>query len=93
MNKQTLAERLVSELGLSRNQAVRALDKILEIIIETLKSGQEVKLSGFGTFSARTRHARNGVNPQKPSEKINIPAVRVAKFKTGKTLKDAMKEK
>ena len=56
-------------------------------------SDREVTITGFGTFLSRTRHARGGVNPQKPSERITIPEVKVAKFKTGKTLKDALKGK
>ncbi|MDO8582048.1 MAG: HU family DNA-binding protein, partial [bacterium] len=49
--------------------------------------------TGFGQFLARHRSARMGVNPQKPSEKMQIPAVIVAKFKAGKGLKDALKGK
>ncbi len=62
-------------------------------IIEELIKGNEVTITGFGTFLSRTRHARGGVNPQNPSERIQIPEVKVAKFKTGKTLKDALKGK
>jgi nucleoid DNA-binding protein len=64
----------------------------LDTIVEELKKGNQVKLPGFGTFLTRTRHSRGGVNPQKPEERIQIPEVRVAKFKTGKGLKDALKE-
>ncbi|MCX6800380.1 MAG: HU family DNA-binding protein [Candidatus Falkowbacteria bacterium] len=73
-------------------QVLDVLESITEIIIEELKAGKEVKISGFGTFLSRTRHARGGVNPQKPTERITIPEVRVAKFKTGKTLRDALKK-
>jgi len=69
------------------------LEGLVKIIISELKAGNEVTITGFGTFLARTRHARGGVNPQKPSERIQIPEVTVAKFKTGKTLKDALKGK
>ena len=69
------------------------IDSLVKIIIDELKAGNEVTITGFGTFLARTRHARGGVNPQKPSERIEIPEVKVAKFKTGKTLKDALKGK
>ena len=50
-------------------------------------------ITGFGTFIPKKRHARKSVNPQNPSERIQIPEVTVAKFKTGKTLKDALKNK
>jgi DNA-binding protein HU-beta len=67
------------------------LESLVTIIIGELKAGNEVTITGFGTFLPRTRHARGGVNPQKPNERIQIPEVTVAKFKTGKTLKDALK--
>jgi DNA-binding protein HU-beta len=57
-----------------------------------LKKGDEVVLTGFGAFSVKMRAARTGVNPQKPSEKIQIPAVKVPKFKAGKALKDELKK-
>ncbi len=93
MNKATLIERLAAEAAVSKKQAEAMLDGLVKIIISELKAGNEVTITGFGTFLARTRHARGGVNPQKPSERIQIPQVTVAKFKTGKTLKDALKGK
>ncbi|PIZ26843.1 MAG: DNA-binding protein HU, partial [Chloroflexi bacterium CG_4_10_14_0_8_um_filter_46_9] len=59
-------------------------------VTKTLKKGEEVVLTGFGTFSAKQRAARQGVNPR-TGEKIQIPAVTVPKFKAGKALKDALK--
>jgi len=93
MNKATLIERIAAEAAVSKKQAEAMLDGLVRIIISELKTGNEVTITGFGTFLARTRHARGGVNPQKPSERIQIPEVTVAKFKTGKTLKDALKGK
>ena len=93
MNKATLIERLAAEAAVSKKDAERMLESLVDIIIKELKAGNEVTITGFGTFLARTRHARGGVNPQKPSERIQIPEVTVAKFKTGKTLKDALKGK
>ncbi|MFZ2969879.1 MAG: HU family DNA-binding protein, partial [Minisyncoccia bacterium] len=52
---------------------------------------EKVAFTGFGTFSVSKRAARVGVNPQKPGEKIQIPAMTVPKFKAGKSLKDAVK--
>ena len=60
---------------------------------ETLKAGGEVTIAGFGAFSAKQRAGRTGVNPQNPSQKIQIPPVVVPKFKAGKALKDALKGK
>lgn len=93
MNKASLIERMASGAKVSKREAEAMLDTLVSTIISELKSGNEVTITGFGTFLARTRHARGGVNPQKPSERIQIPEVTVAKFKTGKTLKDALKNK
>jgi DNA-binding protein HU-beta len=92
MNKATLIEKLSAETGINKKQAEDALEALVKIIVDELKAGNEVTITGFGTFLAKTRHARGGVNPQKPNERIQIPEVKVAKFKTGKTLKDALKK-
>lgn len=93
MNKATLIEKLATDAKVSKRDAENLLDSLVKTIIDELKAGREVTITGFGTFLARTRHARGGVNPQKPEERIQIPQVTVAKFKTGKTLKDALKGK
>lgn len=93
MNKASLIERLAEKAQVNKKQATDLLEGLVEIIITELKAGQEVTITGFGTFMAKSRHARGGVNPQKPNERIQIPEVKVAKFKTGKTLKDALKGK
>ena len=91
MNKAALIERLAQEAAVSKKDAERMLESLVKLVIRELKEGREVTITGFGTFLSRVRHARGGVNPQKPTERIQIPEVRVAKFKTGKTLKDALK--
>jgi DNA-binding protein HU-beta len=91
MNKATLIERIAAETGTQKKEVEKMLETMVDIIIKELKTGGEVTITGFGSFQARTRHARGGVNPQKPTERIQIPEVKVAKFKTGKTLKDALK--
>lgn len=93
MNKAELINRIAEKIGVSKKQAEDMLEAMLEITTNTLKEGGEVTLTGFGTFSAKERSARGGVNPQKPSERIQIPAVTVPKFKAGKALKDALKNK
>jgi DNA-binding protein HU-beta len=93
MNKAALIDRLATEANVTKKQATDMLESLVNIIIKELKAGNEVTITGFGTFLAKSRHARGGVNPQKPTERIQIPAVTVAKFKTGKTLKDALKGK
>ncbi len=91
MNKANLIDRIAKETDISKKQAEAMLNAFVGITINELKAGNEVSITGFGAFIPKTRHARNGVNPQNPSERIQIPEVRVAKFKTGKTLKDALK--
>ena len=91
MNKANLIDRIAAEAAVSKKDAENMIDAFVKITINELKAGNEVSITGFGTFLSRTRHARGGVNPQNPTERIQIPEVRVAKFKTGKTLKDAMK--
>lgn len=93
MNKASLIEKIAAAISLNRKNVEDVVEKMIDLIIKELKSGGKVSLVGFGTFEARVRHTRGGVNPQKPNERIQIPEVRVAKFKTGKTLKDALKGK
>ncbi|PLX24984.1 hypothetical protein C0580_03595 [Candidatus Parcubacteria bacterium] len=91
MNKAQLIETIAIKAGVSKKEAEDVLQALEDLVIERLKERKDVTLTGFGTFSARVRHARKGVNPQKPSERIDIPEVVVPKFKAGKTLKDALK--
>ncbi|MFH0951589.1 MAG: HU family DNA-binding protein [Patescibacteria group bacterium] len=92
MNKAELSDKIAQRVGLSKKQAEDVLDAFEALTIETLKANGEVTLTGFGTFMAKRREARGGVNPQNPTERIQIPAVTVPKFKAGKTLKDAIKQ-
>jgi len=91
MNKAQLIETIAIKAGVSKKEAEDVLQALEDLVIERLKERKDVTLTGFGTFYARVRHARKGVNPQKPSERIDIPEVVVPKFKAGKTLKDALK--
>ncbi|MFA7653810.1 MAG: HU family DNA-binding protein [Candidatus Magasanikbacteria bacterium] len=91
MNKAELAEVLAGKLNVSKREAEDMLNTFTSVVTEELKKNGEVVLTGFGAFSAKTRAARMGVNPQHPTEKIQIPAVKVPKFKAGKALKDALK--
>jgi DNA-binding protein HU-beta len=93
MNKAELVSKLAEKIGLSKKQAEDAIETFTDIVTDTLKAGGEVVLAGFGAFSARKRAGRMGVNPQNPTEKIQIPSVIVPKFKAGKALKDALKGK
>ncbi|HBK33585.1 TPA: DNA-binding protein [Candidatus Uhrbacteria bacterium] len=93
MNKADLAARLSEHIGIPKKSAEDFLDAFETLVIRALVAGEEVTLAGFGTFSARVRAGRTGVNPQNPTERIQIPSVTVPKFKSGKALKDALKGK
>lgn len=93
MNKFELADAIVAKTGLPKKDVELVMKSMLEVITQTMVDGQEVTLTGFGTFSPKFRSARMGVNPQNPSERIQVPAVTVPKFKAGKALKDALKSK
>ncbi|MBU0546489.1 HU family DNA-binding protein [Patescibacteria group bacterium] len=91
MNKAELSQVLAEKLNVSKREAEDMINTFVGLVTETLKNGGEVVLTGFGAFSVKTRAARTGVNPQNPTQKIQIPAVKVPKFKAGKALKDALK--
>ncbi len=91
MNKAELSQALSEKLNISKREAEDFLNTFTDLVTQALKNDNEVVLTGFGAFSSKTRAARTGVNPQKPTEKIQIPAVKVPKFKAGKALKDALK--
>lgn len=89
MNKNELIASVSEATSLSKADAGRAVDAVLENITGALQSGDDVRLVGFGTFSVANRAASEGRNPQ-TGEKINIPASKQPKFKAGKGLKDAI---
>lgn len=89
MGKAELVLFVAEKAGLSKADATRALDAVLEGITTGLKKEGKVALVGFGTFSAKERAAREGINPL-TKETIKIPAKTVASFKAGSKLKDAI---
>ena len=89
MSKTELVEIIAKEAGLTKADAARALDATLDGIKTGLKKQGKVSLVGFGTFSAKKRAARTGINPL-TKENIKIPAKVVASFKAGSKLKDAL---
>ena len=91
MTKQEFVDRVASKSGLSRRDAGKAVDAFLESVTETLKSGDSVSFTGFGKFSTAHRAARQGVNPRRPGEKVDIPAATVPKFSAGSSLKSALR--
>ncbi len=93
MNKAQLIEKIHQEVDVSKKQAEKMINTLTDTIIDELKNDRQVTIAGFGTWLSRVRYARGGVNPQKPNEKITIPEVKVAKFKTGYKLKQVLKGK
>ena len=93
MNKVELIEAISGKINVAKKEVEDVIDTMIETIVSKLKDDDEVTLTGFGAFSSRTRKGRTGVNPRNPSEKIEIPPVRVPKFKAGKNLKEALKGK
>ena len=91
MKKDDLVEALHKDAKLeTKKQAGEIVEWFFETITKALKKGDEVAITGFGTFKVAKRAARQGINP-KTGEKISIAATTVPKFKAGKLLKDAVK--
>lgn len=91
MNKSELIDALAVNTEVSKVEAGRLLEGFVSTITDALKNGEQVVLPGFGTYSVGHRAARIGRNP-KTGEEIQIKAARVAKFKVGKALKEAVQE-
>ena len=89
MNKTELIDKIAAGGGLSKAEAKKALDATTAAIKEALVKGDKIQLVGFGTFSVNERPAREGINPATKA-KIKIAAKKVAKFKAGAELADAV---
>ena len=89
MSKTELVEFVAAKAGLTKADAQRALEATIEGITAGLKKEGKVSLVGFGTFAAKKRPAREGINPA-TKETIKIPAKVAATFKAGSKLKDAI---
>ena len=89
MNKSELIEAVASSADVTKAVATKAVDGMLDAVTTALKNGDQVAVTGFGTFEVRERAARQGRNPQ-TGETIQIKASKVPAFKAGKALKDAV---
>ena len=89
MNKNDLIAAVANTAGLSKTDAANAVEGVFDTITGALKTGDEVRLVGFGTFSVAERAASRGRNPR-TGEPMEISASRQPKFKAGKGLKDAV---
>jgi DNA-binding protein HU-beta len=90
MNKTELIAKVAETTELTKKDATKAVDAVLDAIAEALKNGEKVQLIGFGNFEVRERAARKGLNPQ-TGEEIEIASSKVPAFKPGKQLKDSIK--
>ena len=89
MNKAELVSAVAEKTGMSKKDSEKAVNAAFDTITEALAAGDKVQLVGFGAFEVKERGARIGRNP-KTKEEIENPASRVASFKVGKALKEAV---
>jgi len=89
MNKGELIEAVAAAADLTKADATKAVEAFVNSVTRALKNGEQVSIVGFGSFSVKSRAARQGRNP-KTGETIDIKASRVPGFKAGKALKDAV---
>lgn len=90
MQKTDFVKSVADRANVSQKEAKQVIDSALDIITESLKSGEKVTLTGFGTFEVRQRQEREGVNPQ-TRQKIKIAATKTPGFSASSTLKEAVK--
>lgn len=90
MNKQAIIDQIHEAIGGTKSQAEKAMDVVLDSIVGTLTKGGEVSIAGLGIFSTKTRAARTARNPR-TGESVNVPAMKVPKFRAAKALKDSVK--
>jgi DNA-binding protein HU-beta len=96
LNKAELVDKIAQKTGLPLRDVRTVIDAVFDpdpsvgLIADSLRAGEKVAISGFGTFEARARRARTGRNPH-TGEGLNIPATRAPAFKAGKPLKETLK--
>jgi len=90
MTKQNLVDVIADKAGLTKVDAAKALDALVDAVTAALGRGEKVTWTGFGTFEVRSRAARMGRNPQTGAP-LHIPAGKTPAFKAGKGLKDAVR--
>ncbi len=91
MTKAEIVEQIYERVGFSKKEAAELVEKVFEIMKETLAQGEKVKISGFGNFVVREKNARKGRNPQTGQE-ILLDARRVLTFKPSLVLKNVLNE-
>ncbi len=90
MNKQDIAEKVHGVLGGTKADAERAVECMIDAIVDSLKKGDDVSVAGLGIFKVKMRAARQARNPR-TGETVQVQAMRVPKFQAAKALKEAVK--
>ena len=89
MTKADLIDTVCEENGFSKRESAKIVENMFDIIKETLENGENVKLSGFGSFNVRHKRARRGRNPQ-TGESMTISARRILSFKASNVLREKL---
>jgi len=89
LTKETIINSIYNQVGLSKSQSRLVVERLLEIIKETLKNGENILISGFGKFEIKEKSARRGRNPQ-TTEDLQLRARRVVVFKTSGVLRNSI---
>ncbi|MGH7141845.1 MAG: HU family DNA-binding protein [Minisyncoccia bacterium] len=90
MNKQDIADKVHATLGTTKADAERAVESMIDAIVDGLKKGEDVSVAGLGIFKTKMRAARTARNPRTGAS-VQVPATRVPKFQAAKALKEAVK--
>jgi nucleoid DNA-binding protein len=90
MTKRDLVIRISEETGLTQQQVLELVQKVLDYISEAVSKGETVELRNFGVFEVKVRKARIGRNPNRPETDVRIPPRAVVKFKPGKEMREAV---
>jgi len=90
MNKSELINELSEETTFSKMDVTRVLDSLTRIISRSLKKGEKVSITGFGSFWISSRPARKGINPA-TKERIDLPEISIPRFKPGKSLREVVR--
>ncbi len=87
LTRADISERMHKGIGLSRTECYKLVDSILELMSAEIERGEDVKISGFGTFHVRSKSARVGRNP-KTGVEVSITPRRVLTFKPSQKLRE-----
>ncbi len=90
MNKAAIVDVIHEKLGTTKADAERAVDTVIDSIVNTLKKGDEVSIAGLGIFSVKTRAARTARNPRTGAA-VQVPAMKVPKFRAAKAFKESVR--